>query len=134
MKWQSQNQKYYLLSTCKSCEAIATKQHQQNNRKYWQNLNKKSYRNWSPEFKEKRLLEANLRHKRLKPVNWDQELTDLVTLEAHDLRKLRNKLTGIKWHVDHVLPLNGKQVSGLHVWNNLQVIPAVVNLSKGNRV
>jgi hypothetical protein len=27
----------------------------------------------------------------------------------------------------------GKTVSGLHVWNNVQVIPAVVNLKKANR-
>lgn len=39
-----------------------------------------------------------------------------------------------KWHVDHFYPLNGKTVSGLHVDNNLRVIPAVENLRKGNRV
>jgi len=100
----------------------------------WRELNRKSYSNWSPEYKEKRLLQSNLRHKRIKPVLWDVELTELVSVEAHTLRKLRNEITGFEWHVDHVLPLNGKFVSGLHVWNNLQVIPAVVNLSKGNRV
>jgi hypothetical protein len=64
---------------------------------------------------------------------WDTELTDLVALEAAHLCGLRQKITGYAWHVDHVIPLNGKVVSGLHVWNNLAVIPAAQNLSKGNR-
>jgi len=40
---------------------------------------------------------------------------------------------GIKHHVDHVLPLVGDGFTGLHVPWNLQVIPATINLRKGNR-
>lgn len=64
---------------------------------------------------------------------WDEELTSLVFQEAQRLRLLRNKLTGFEWHVDHIIPISGKTVSGLHVWNNFAVIPKVENLHKGNR-
>ena len=35
--------------------------------------------------------------------------------------------------VDHVIPLHGKLVSGLHVETNLQYLPGVENNRKGNR-
>ena len=56
-----------------------------------------------------------------------------LILEAYSLAVMRSKLTGISWHVDHVIPLRGKRVSGLHVPMNLAVIPALDNIRKGNR-
>lgn len=57
-----------------------------------------------------------------------------IIKEIYKLAADRTKLHGFSWHVDHILPLQGKEVSGLHIPANLQVIPWMDNIKKHNKV
>jgi len=53
--------------------------------------------------------------------------------QAYEIASVRTKVTGIKWQVDHIVPLKSDRVCGLHWEGNFQVIPAKLNSAKGNR-
>lgn len=44
------------------------------------------------------------------------------------------ELTGIQFHVDHVIPLTNSKVQGLHVLANLRIVPYYENLQKHNKL
>lgn len=63
---------------------------------------------------------------------WFSDFDEFAIQEAYDLTKRREQETGIKHHVDHIVPLSGRKVCGLHCAANIQVIPALANRKKSN--
>jgi hypothetical protein len=53
--------------------------------------------------------------------------------EFYKMAKELQKIFPWEQHVDHIIPLQGKLVSGLHVPNNLQILSVHLNCSKKNK-
>ena len=83
----------------------------------------------SPEQQDKRRRRNLMYHRRVKQATMSWTNMTLIE-EFYHRAQLLTKETGIKHEVDHVIPLKGKTVCGLHVHDNLQVITKTENIQK----
>ena len=60
-------------------------------------------------------------------------VSQLDTMRFYEEARRLTETTGVKHVVDHIIPLTNRNVCGLHVPANLQVIPELDNLRKFNR-
>ena len=65
---------------------------------------------------------------------WLTAIHKAMIQEFYDIAKARQTQTGIVYHVDHIVPINGKVVCGLHVPWNLQILSRRENCSKKNNL
>jgi hypothetical protein len=79
------------------------------------------------------LVAARKQHIKQRTPSWVGKEEMWLIKEIYDLAILRTKMTGRQWHVDHIVPLQGILVSGLHIPENMQVIPAIINITKKNK-
>jgi hypothetical protein len=122
---------------CKICAYEKRKQYQdsQQYQEWIQNNKALSSARWQKKNKGK--VNANTRKyqaaKLKRTPTWLTSFELLHMQCLYQVAAMRSKESNQKWHVDHIIPLQGKNVSGLHVPWNLQVVPAEDNIKKSNK-
>lgn len=135
-----------LTTYCKACLYAGQKE--------WKAKNKEKVNGWWSEYREENRLQLRQNAKKWREVNKGKKNADTAKRFAAKMQRMPKWLTkeeklrmscyyqvaamrtqesGYAWHVDHIVPLRGETVSGLHVPWNLRVIPAQENMNKGNR-
>lgn len=64
--------------------------------------------------------------------SWITEADQLNISNVYKLAHEMSVSTGIKHEVDHIIPLRGRKICGLHVASNLQILSKLDNTRKGN--
>ena len=147
MYWQLASSKEYFaeyreknretLREYKRAWRLENKQKQQEKNAEYYKLNQEKIKQYQLTYKKQNPAKVNALSKKrkvskkLRTPCWLTE-THFERIEnQYRLANLLTKVTGQLHHVDHIIPLHGKTVSGLHTPSNLQVILAVENLKKG---
>ena len=146
---------------CKECELARQKEYYADNRderlaykKKYREENRddvaasnKKYREENPEkikagqkkYREKNLdkkVAGNAKRRAVKLEripSWSNEADLKAIKKVYENCRLMSILTGIPHEVDHVIPMQGDGISGLHHSTNLAIIPASLNASKSNK-
>lgn len=159
--YTSSTHKSGYASWCKQCEAERSKAKYENRKpaqlikaKEWRETNKEAYnasikawrirnpgrheqiiKEWSkrnPDKVNARWMKYDASKKHRTPA-WLSEDELWMIEQAYDIAQKRTVAFGFSWHVDHIVPLQGKTVSGLHVPWNLQVLTSKDNQIKSNK-
>jgi hypothetical protein len=131
-KYGHKGLRYTRNHTCAECNRKYTKQHQRKTPERRREL-QKAYRKRYPE----KIKASHAKHRAEKLKRVPKWLTkeDIKAIKEFYAEATRKTLaTGVKYQVDHIIPLKGEHISGLHVPSNLQIITATEKLCKKHNV
>ena len=131
-----------LNTECKPCKSARGRIYRAENRdarnkarKRWHKNNPEKSAEWARNYQKNnkgKIAAKNAKRyaaKMNRTVGWaDLEAIKAIYEQASQL----TVETGIQHHVDHIIPMQGQLVSGLHVETNLQILTASENCAKGN--
>ena len=132
--------------TCKQCDNVTKAVYRRENKEkilvskkvdYVQNkvsrlAQKREYRQ-ANKGKINALVAARKKVIRQRTPTWLTEFDKLKIKCIYQVAAMLTRENGEPWHVDHIIPLQGKNVSGLHVPSNLRWMRGVDNISKKNK-
>lgn len=134
------------VTWCKACKKSHARANPQINRN-WVAKNQGNVLKTKQKYVEANIEKVRASKRKWSKANTKKELAKTVRYQLAKLHRTPKWLTveDIKsievfyincpkgYHVDHIVPLQGKNVSGLHVLSNLQYLPALVNQKKSNK-
>jgi hypothetical protein len=112
--WQLKNKKH-VYNKVKAWRQENSKKNYESQKKYVQS-NRGKRASWVAKYRATKLQAT--------PPWFEKDLVETVYIKAKEWG----------FAVDHVIPLQGENVCGLHCWANLQLLDPILNSSKGNRL
>ena len=138
--YRNKTKKDGLQSYCKVCKSVERSQNLESSRRsvrQWHQANKDYYAEYKKDWRLKNRKAVNeavstyRSNKRKRTPKW----ADREKIKSfYGVTAYLDWVSGgfVKHHVDHIIPLNGKTVCGLHVENNLQILNSTDNFRKSN--